>query len=99
MGTYLERGLSAYSVTICDMGYKSRWAYPYMFYMFRAAQSVGTSTCITIKQTIIIMLIFLVALLKRHVTINPLLTSTSDSTSPDKLLKFPSYMPLFGEKD
>ena len=49
MGTYLERGLSAYSVTICDMGYKSRWAYPYMFYMFRAAQSVGTSTCMTIK--------------------------------------------------
>ena len=54
------------------------------------------------KQTILIMLImliFLVALLKWHVTINPLLTSTSDSTSPDKLLKFPSYMPLFGEKD
>ena len=28
-----------------------------------------------------------------------LLTSGSDSTIPDKFLKFPSYMLLFGEKD
>ena len=64
----------------------------------RAGQSVGTSLCITIEQTLSIADIYS-GLLKRSVSVNLLLTSVSESTTPDKLLKFTSYMPMFGEKD